>query len=89
MVFITHIRLSHGGHLHEHITDVKWRDSNNGQSGECSPAQMVDWLQKGNQAYVTDGIRTVEVRVVKANPPYLRTYADGVWTDNLLALPRF
>ena len=21
--------------------------------------------------------------------PYLRTYADGVWTDNLLALPRF
>ncbi|WP_344391902.1 DUF3892 domain-containing protein [Streptomyces vastus] len=20
---------------------------------------------------------------------YLRTYADGVWTDNLLALPRY
>ena len=32
---------------------------------------------------------TVKVGVVDATPPYLRTHADGVWTDNLLALPRY
>ena len=89
MVFITHIRMSNGGHLHEHITDVRWRDSSNGQTGECTTAFMVDWLRKGHRAYVSDGIRSVEVGVVNANPPYLRTHADGVPTDNLLALPRF
>ena len=31
----------------------------------------------------------MSVGVVDANPPYIRTHADGVWTDNLLALPRF
>ena len=89
MVFITHIRMSQGGHLHEHITDVRWRDYNKGQSNDCTKQQMVEWLRQGNRAYVTDGVRTVEVGVVNANPPYLRTHADGVPTDNLLALPRF
>ncbi len=28
-------------------------------------------------------------RVADADPPDIRTYADGVWTDNLLALPRY
>jgi hypothetical protein len=31
----------------------------------------------------------VAVGVVDASPPYIRTYADGNWTDNLLALPRY
>jgi hypothetical protein len=36
--------------------------------------------------YVTDNAgRRANVGVWDANPPYLRTYADGVWTDNLLA----
>jgi hypothetical protein len=35
------------------------------------------------------GIRDVQVLVVNANPPYLRTHADGQWSNNLLALPRF
>jgi hypothetical protein len=32
----------------------------------------------------------VDVGVVRppVGPPYLRTHADGVWTNNLLALPR-
>jgi hypothetical protein len=28
-------------------------------------------------------------RARTANPKYLGTHVDGVWTDNLLALPRF
>jgi hypothetical protein len=31
----------------------------------------------------------VNVGVVNATPPYIKTYADEVWTDNLLALPRY
>jgi hypothetical protein len=27
------------------------------------------------------------IGVVDATPPYLRTHADGVWNDNLLAQP--
>lgn len=88
MLYITHVRLS-GGNQHEHITDVKWRNSQDGNVGQSTRAQMVEWLQAGNHAYVTDGTRTVEVGVVKTTPPYIRTYADGQWTDNLLALPRF
>ena len=40
---------------------------------------------------MTDGTREVQVGVVhpQYGPPYLRTHADGVWTDNLLALPRY
>lgn len=41
---------------------------------------MVTWIEGGN---------TVRVGVVNATPKYIRTYADGTWTDNLLALPRF
>lgn len=88
MVYITHIRLS-GGTQHEHITDVKWSDTSSNTSNQMTKAQAVDWLKNGHRAYVTDGSRTVEVGVVDANPPYLRTHADGRYTDNLLALPRF
>ena len=52
-------------------------------------AQMVEWINDGNRAIVSDGNRTVDVGFVNASPPYIRTYADGVWTDNLLALLRY
>ena len=88
MVYITHIRTSHGNQ-HEYITDVKWRDSSTGNTNQMTRQMAVGWLQAGNRAYVTDGSQTVEVGVVNANPPYLRTHADGKWSDNLLALPQF
>ena len=59
-------------------------------TGETSRAGMVDWIRnKNGQAFVADGTRSVWVGVVDANPPYIRTHADGAWTDNLLALPTF
>lgn len=88
MIHITHVRIA-GENQHEHISHVKWRNSSTNATGEMTRADMVDWINKGNAVYVTDGTNTVSVGVVKANPSYLRTYADGKWTDNLLALPRF
>lgn len=91
MVYVTHIHLSGYGAGHEHITDVMWRNASTGATGQSSRARMVDWIKnQGGDARVRDGAgHDVRVGVVEAQPPYLRTYADGVWTDNLLALPRF
>ncbi|MCU1363644.1 MAG: hypothetical protein JWM55_1472, partial [Acidimicrobiaceae bacterium] len=60
--------------------------------GSSTRQTIVDWLDKeGNQAVVTDGTATVYVGVVRPNTgsAYVRTYADGIWKDNLLALPRY
>ena len=90
MVFITHVRLSSEGQRHEHIIEVKWRNADDGKTGSNTVAEMVDWIEnKKGKAKVTDGRNTVDVGVVDAKPKYLRTYADGVWTDNLLSLPRY
>lgn len=89
MIYITQIHLV-GGNQHEHIARVRWQDTQNpANNGENSRQEMVDWINGGGQAYVNHGGRTVAVGVVNANPPYIRTHADGVWTDNLLALPQF
>jgi len=88
MVYITNIRMSSGGTSHEHIASVKWRNPADGATGENTISAMVNWIEKENGvAKVTDGHRTVSVGVV--NHTYLRTFADNVWSDNLLALPRY
>ncbi len=78
-----------GGAGHEHIASVKWRNPTDAQTGQSTRAAMVEFIDGGGDARVSDGTREVAVGVVKANPPYLRTYADGKWTDNLLALEEF
>ena len=90
MVIVTHVRLS-GGETHAHISEVRWWNPEDGQMSSSTRLTMVDWiLNKGGVARVTDGYHLVDVRVVTdADPQYIRTWADGVWTDNLLALPRF
>ena len=91
MIQITNIRLV-GGNQHEHISDLKWQNTTTASQGQSTRQQMVDWLSvQGNEAIVRTTTRTVFVGVVRPaqGPPYVRTHADGVWTDNLLALPRF
>lgn len=88
MVYVEAIHLV-GGERHEHIATVRWRNPATNQTGQTARAGMVDWIRKGGDARVTDGTRTVQIAVVNATPPYIRTHADGVWTDNLLALPRY
>jgi hypothetical protein len=90
MIYITAVHMS-GGAGHEHIGAVRWRNPTTGNTGENTRAEMVDWIKnKGGDARVRDDAgNDVRVGVVNATPPYLRTFADGVWTDNLLALPRY
>jgi len=88
---ITAVRLS-GGTTHEHITHLWWTNPADAKTGDNTRAQIVTWIEdKKGQAYTSDtGGHRAEVAVV--TPPrgekYLRTRADGVWTNNLLALPR-
>jgi uncharacterized protein DUF3892 len=77
---------------HEHITAVLWRSAGTSQ-GHTSRQAIVEWLSASvaNQAVVANGSDYVRVAVVRPadQAPYLRTQADGVWTDDLLALPTF
>jgi hypothetical protein len=87
---ITAVRLS-GGQGHEHITRLWWTDPASGRTGDNSRPQIVTWIEDNGKAYVDDG-RGDRADVLVVTPrygdKYLRTYADGQWTDNLLALPR-
>jgi hypothetical protein len=89
MIQVTHRRMSPGGTQHEHITRLSWIEVGISKIGDNSREEMVKWINDGGRAVVIAGDRQVDVLVVGATPPYLRTYADGVWTDNLLALPTF
>ena len=88
---ITAVRLS-GGTEHEHIVHLWWTNPATGQSDNNSRAEIVAWIEDQNgKAYVEDGYgHRVDVLVVRPafGAKYLRTYADGRWTNNLLALPR-
>ncbi|MFE6868802.1 DUF3892 domain-containing protein [Kitasatospora sp. NPDC057692] len=89
---ITAVRLSPGGTTHEHITHLWWTNETSGSTGSSTRVQLVDWIEnKSGRAYTSDAAgRRAEVFVVTPaqGEKYLRTRADGVWTNNLLALPR-
>jgi hypothetical protein len=88
-IYIVAVHLE-GGSGHEHIQEVKWENADTGNQGRSTRAAMVGWLGKqGNTAWVRDRAGAVQVGVVRGTPPYIRTYADGKWTNNLLALPRY
>jgi hypothetical protein len=92
MVYFVERAMSGGTH-HEHISRLWWKDDSPGAtkpSGNMPIETAVDWLSEpGNKAYVRNGSGWVEVAIVRppGRDPYLRTHADGKWTDNLLALP--
>jgi len=89
MVNVTAVHMT-GGSGHEHIAEVQWADPQTTNSGRSSRAEMVRWIREGGVAKVHGNDGSVStVGVVDANPPYIRTYADGIWNDNLLALPRY
>jgi hypothetical protein len=77
---------------HDQITAVLWRSAST-PAGHSASQGIVAWLDSSsaNQAVVADGSVYVEVAVVRPvnQSPYLRARANGVWTDNLLALPTF
>lgn len=89
---ITHVRLATNGTGNESITHYKWRNDTDGAIGHTDKSALVAWVDSAdNSAYVSSGSSRVAVGVVRPQTglPYLKTHANGVWTDNLLALPRF
>lgn len=92
-VRITCIKKDGGNHYnpHEGVTDYGWVNEGTGATGTSSRAQMIQFLEadKGH-AYVKDArgnVASIGVFESAAGNKYLRTYADGKWTDNLLPLP--
>lgn len=78
-----------GGTGHEHIEGYAWENTADGKSGKSTKPVMVDWINRNGPAKVRDLGSNVDVLVVNANPPYLRTQANSRPTDNLLRLPRY
>lgn len=69
---------------HQHISDVRWEQS--ASSGICSRQAMIEFVEKGNSVWVR-GNPNAQVAVIDGPPKYLRTQADGSWSNNLLNLP--
>jgi|PersoiStandDraft_1058852.scaffolds.fasta_scaffold79957_2 Protein of unknown function (DUF3892) len=89
---ITQIHLSESVREHEHITDVKWANRETGVEGQSARAAIVEWIDvKRGEAFVGTGGTQVRVGTIHptSSEPYLRTYADGSWTNNLLSLDEF
>jgi Protein of unknown function (DUF3892) len=90
MIYITHIRMSQGRHGFQSITDFKWAEAGTSKTGQMTKAELVEWIRdKGGKAKVQARPQDVDVVVVHASPPYVKTEANGREADNLLRLPQF
>ena len=83
-----------GGQGHEHITELEWHMDGDAELKRASRQAIVDWLESGagNQAFTEPrfgGGQQIFVHSPYGAVKYLRTRANGVWSDNLLALPRY
>jgi Protein of unknown function (DUF3892) len=89
---ITCITKSGGYHADPHhaIERLSWVNEQTGATGNSTRLEIYEWIKKGGQAWVIDrrGNRAqVLTRENVHGTKYLQTYADGVFSDNLLALP--
>lgn len=88
---ITAVRLE-GGDQHQHITRIWWTNRRGGFTLSDSHEQVISWIEAhGIEAFVQGAADSdAEVGVVRSpeGRKYLRACTGGVWSDNLLALPR-
>ena len=90
---ITCINKSGGYHADPHhaISHLGWRNDQTGNTGRSTRLEIYDWIkEKNGAAYVLDRLGNkayVGTRENTNGTKYLQTYADRVWTDNLLSLP--
>jgi uncharacterized protein DUF3892 len=89
--YITAVHFSGGSRSEEQIVSVRWLNATGGVSRTSTAEAMIDWIENGNVVYVGGPDGHVRVGVVRPSgrAPYLRTYANGEWTDNLRSLPLF
>jgi hypothetical protein len=91
-VRINCINKAGGNHEDPHtaISFLGWVNEQNLESGKSSRLEMYEWIKQGGQAYVRDSYGNtifVGTATTAFGTKYVRTYADRVWTDNLLSLP--
>jgi len=90
---ITCINKSGGYHADPHhaISHLGWKNDQTGNTGRSTRLEVYDWIkEKNGVAYVLDRLgnkANVGTRENASGTKYLQTYADRVWTDNLLSLP--
>lgn len=80
------------GYAHEHIAEVEWRNTSDNNIGRSTTPNVVDFIDnKNGDVRVRSTGSDVQVGTVhqQGRASFIRTHANGVWTDNLLALPRY
>ena len=75
-------RTSRSGDAHEDITAI-WTDTGLSWPTAHAVAHLKD--PNGSRFFTEDGYNKAEIGVYRER--FLRTHADGVWSNNLLALP--
>jgi len=88
---ITHVKYSGTSKTHESIVEYKWKNQQTGKVASSTKPMLVAWVEDKGTAYVGANSQQVKVTAVRPSglPAYLRTYADGKPTNNLLSLPTF
>lgn len=89
-VRITCINKSGGYHdnPHEAIHTFGWLNEQTNESGRASLQEMVDYIDRGNRAFVRNNGREVNCYTRQGKyRKFVQTYADNTPTDNLLWLP--
>lgn len=71
------------------ISEYRFREEASGQVGTADKASLIEWLEKGNSAYVGEGFYRVKVQIVRDYPKYLRTAPDRFGVNNITSLPEF
>ena len=90
---VTCINKSGGYHADPHhaIEHLGWINDQTRATGKSTRIQVYDWLKNnGGAAYVRDSrgnTAQVAPREHANGTRFVQTYADKVWSDNLLALP--
>lgn len=84
------INKDNGNHSNpnEAITRYGWLE--NGVYKKTDRQSMVNWVKKGNEAYVEDneGDKAYcKINVSSMGTEFLQTYSDGDYNNNLLSLP--
>jgi len=81
-----------GGNQHQHIGSLTATDSATGATYDDKRSAWVTFMEtRGNSGFVHDPYGN-EVEVgVRGNGiiKWVQTYADGIWSDNLLQLPKY
>lgn len=91
-VRIVCINKDNGNHEnpHEAISHYGWANESTNSTGKNDRLSMVNWVKKGNKAYVKDRFGNVAYCMVRKSPKgteFLQTVSDGRYTNNLLSLP--